>query len=168
MELLIIIILAIAGFTFYQKLQQGGSNKQKNSSFKYEPDSEVWPFEQADLLTATEKKFFRTLKNALPSHQIFVQIPLSEMLRVQKGHDYKAWSNRINRMRVDFVVCDDECKIIAAIELDDKSHDNDKRRADDAKKDKALNSARIRIIRWRVENMPSVEAIQGTVLGGTT
>lgn len=87
------------------------------------------------------------------------------MMRVKNGYDRYNWNNRVNRMSVDFVVCDHGTHIIAAIELDDPSHDNEKRQADDAKKDKALGSANIKVIRYRVENMPNHSKIRLDVIG---
>lgn len=136
------------------------------AKYQYNPDAEKWPFLARSLLTDSEKIFHATLKDALPEYVIYVQVPLSQMLRVERGHDEHAWNNRINRMSVDFVVSDEFTRIIAAIELDDPSHDNPKRQADDAKKDKALQSAGIRVLRWRVECMPDRELVRATVLDG--
>jgi hypothetical protein len=49
--------------------------------------------------------------------------------------------NRINRMSYDFVICDKASTVIAAIELDDKSHESEHRIASDAKKSKATMDA---------------------------
>jgi very-short-patch-repair endonuclease len=131
---------------------------------KYEPDAQTWPFYAKDLLSPSEKSFHAILQEALPEFVIYVQVPLSQMLRVERGHNQHSWNNRINRMSVDFVVSDESTRIIAAIELDDPSHDNPKRQADDAKKDKALTSAGIRVLRWRVERMPDAATVRASVL----
>lgn len=54
-----------------------------------------------------------------------------------------------SRFHLDFVIWDNERKIIAAIELDDSTHDTIKAQARDAKKDAWLNQARIKLIRIR-------------------
>ncbi len=102
--------------------------------YSYDPNQEVWPFEKRSLLTETEQRFYKILKEAIPEYPIYIQVPLSQMMRVKNGYDRHNWNNRVNRMSVDFVVCDHQTHIIAAIELDDPSHDNEKRQADDAKK----------------------------------
>lgn len=66
-------------------------------------------------------------------------------------------------MSLDFVVCRKDSSVVAAIELDDKSHEAESRQKADAKKDKALASAEIPIIRWKVEKMPDEETIQETL-----
>lgn len=127
--------------------------------FRYDPDGE-WPFQKRKLITATEAVLFERLRQALPDHYIFAQVQLSQLVAIKKGHSFKMWFSRISQMSVDFVIADEFLNTIAAVELDDKSHysDEDRHKAD-AKKDKVLTAAGIRVVRWRCEIMPSVEQI---------
>lgn len=120
----------------------------------------VWPYKRKNLMTFTEQRFFALLHEALPEHQIFVQVALNQMIKVDGSYNWAKWYNRIAQMSVDFVIADNKGYVIAAIELDDKTHDNDKSRAKDAKKDKALNSAGIEVLRYRCEAMPSINTVQ--------
>ncbi|MDD4929829.1 MAG: DUF2726 domain-containing protein [Gallionella sp.] len=61
---------------------------------------------------------------------------------------------------LDFVVCNKDFSIVAVIELDDATHQRQDRQAADAKKDKALASAGVRIIRWQVMSIPDLASIQ--------
>ncbi len=103
---------------------------------------------------------FERLRQALPDHYIFTQVQLSQLVAIKKGHSFKMWFSRISQMSVDFVIADEFLNTVAAVELDDKSHysDEDRHKAD-AKKDKVLTAAGIRVVRWRCEIMPSVEQI---------
>lgn len=47
-------------------------------------------------------------------------------------------------------------------ELDDQSHQKAERQAADTKKDKALSSAGIRVIRWQARVLPEIGAIKAT------
>lgn len=67
-------------------------------------------------------------------------------------------------MSLDFIICHKDSSIIAAIELDDKTHDKESRKEADAKKDKALESANIRIIRWNVKAMPDPAEIKKSII----
>lgn len=130
--------------------------------FRYDPEGE-WPFQKRKLITETEQMLFGRLREALPDYHIFSQVQLSQLVSIKKGHSFKLWFARISRMSVDFVITDKELNTIAAIELDDKSHYMDEdRHQTDAKKDKVLTAAGIRVIRWRCEIMPSVEQIKLT------
>lgn len=123
-------------------------------------DSREWPFYQRKPLSAPEQVLYFRLVKALPDHIILGQVQLSRLLGVKKGNNTQSWLNRINRMSADFVVCNKDSSIVAVIELDDASHNAEKRQQADAKKDKALAAAGIKIHRWQVKNIPNGEAIQ--------
>lgn len=124
---------------------------------------EAWPFYAKQLMSKPEQVLYHRLVSALPEHIILAQVQLSRVLDVKKGYNFGQWHNRINRMSLDFVVCRKDSSVVAAIELDDKSHEAESRQKADAKKDKALASAEIPIIRWKVEKMPDEETIQETL-----
>jgi hypothetical protein len=132
------------------------------ASAKQDIDSmAVWPYVPRELMTAPERELFVRLRQALPEYLIFSQVQLCRMIEVDPNEDKQAWFNRINRMSVDFVVCaPDGAKILAAIELDDSSHERADRLKADVKKDKALKSAGIRMIRWPVRGMPTSQQIR--------
>ncbi|GBG14974.1 uncharacterized protein NMK_2575 [Novimethylophilus kurashikiensis] len=121
---------------------------------------EVWPFYAKKPLSQPEQVLYFRLVQALPEHIVLAQVQLSRLLGVKKGNNYQAWFNRINRMSADFVVCKKDSSIVAVIELDDATHQKEDRQAADAKKDKALASADIRVIRWQAKAIPDVAAIQ--------
>jgi very-short-patch-repair endonuclease len=85
---------------------------------------------------------------------------VSRVLGVKKGFRFHEWNNRINRMSYDFVICDIAATVIAAIELDDKSHERDDRGETDAKKSKVATDAGLRLIRWHVRSLPDESAIR--------
>jgi hypothetical protein len=125
-------------------------------------NEENWPFYAKPLMSKPEQILYHRLVNALPEHIILAQVQLSRVLGVKKGYNFGEWNNRINRMSVDFIVCRKDASVIAAIELDDKSHEAESRQKADTKKDKALASAKVSIIRWKVEKMPNEETIKKT------
>ena len=54
--------------------------------------------------------------------------PHPTALGVKQGFNFNEWNNRINRMSLDFAVCHKDSTIIAAVELDDKSHEKASRK----------------------------------------
>lgn len=112
-------------------------------------EPERFPFEQTRPLSEREQVLYWRLRKVLPDQMVLAQVAVSRILRVEKGHDFRAWLNRISRMSVDFIVCLPDGTIVAAIELDDASHDIDERLLADAKKSKALESAGIKLLRFR-------------------
>ncbi len=127
-------------------------------------DDEVWPFYAKKPLSQPEQILYFRLIQALPEHIILAQVQLSRMLGVKKGNNYQAWSNRINRMSVDFVVCNKDSSVVAVIELDDSTHQRKDRQAADAKKDKALQSAEIKIVRWQAKAIPDIPSIRASFM----
>ena len=131
------------------------------SFIKNKRSKELWPYYAKKPITKTELILYYRLVNALPDKIILAQVQLSRVRGVKKGYKFGEWHNRINRMSLDFVICrKEDAGIIAVIELDDKSHEKEERIRADEKKDKALKSANIRIIRWKVQDMPDERTIK--------
>jgi hypothetical protein len=119
-----------------------------------------WPFYLKRLLTQPEQVLYHRLVKSLPNHVVLAQVQMSRVLGVKKGFRFHEWNNRINRMSYDFVICDKSATVIAAIELDDKSHESERRIESDAKKSKATTDAGLRLIRWHVKSLPDELTIQ--------
>ncbi len=125
------------------------------------PDLEhPWPFYAKKPLSDPEQVLYHRLVKAMPECMVLAQVQLSRILDVKKGFNFSEWHNRINRMSVDFLVCLKDSSIVAAIELDDGSHKSWSRREADAKKQKALESAGISLIRWQTVSLPDEAAIR--------
>ena len=145
----LIVIIAILVGIFKSK-----SKAPENES------KEAWPFFPKPSMSRPEQVLYFRLVKALPEQIVLVQVQLSRILGVKKGHSFKYWYNRINRMSADFVVCNKDSCVIAVVELDDSSHEREDRKIADAKKDKALRSAGIPIIRWQAGALPDEETIK--------
>ncbi|GAB7564722.1 hypothetical protein LG202_27620 [Methylobacillus methanolivorans] len=127
--------------------------------------AEKLPYEQCKPLTATEAVFYYRLVKALPECIILPQVQLSRFIKIKNAPWYKkagqsyALQNRIAQQSVDYLVCLKDFTIVAAVELDDKSHGNPKVKQLDNKKEESLRAAGIELIRWHAESMPTVEII---------
>lgn len=119
-----------------------------------------WPFYAKKPLTQPEQVFYHRLVSAMPECIVLAQVQLSRVLGVKKGFNFNEWNNRINRMSVDFVVCLKDSTIVAAVELDDKTHEKASRVEADAKKEKALSAAGVALVRWQVSALPDESAIR--------
>jgi len=125
----------------------------------------AWPFYVRKPLSAPEQVLYFRLCKALPENIVLAQVGLSRFLGVKKGNNFQAWMNRINRMSADFVVCAKDSSVLAVVELDDSTHERAHRKQADAKKDKAIAAAGIRIVRWNVKTIPDDSAIRLTFAG---
>ncbi len=123
----------------------------------------IWPFAPMPIMTDTEVIFFNKLNNALPEYHIFVQVQLSRIIEANSSEtsERSFWFNRICRQSVDYVIVDvDAQTTLLAIELDDWTHSSKARQKADDKKDKALASAGIAIVRFHAERMPSADMLR--------
>ena len=123
-------------------------------------DSRRWPFVQQRPLTRPEQVLYFRLVDALPDHVVLAQVQLSRFLRVRKGRSHPEWLNRVDRKSVDYLVCTRAFEILAAIELDDATHEGPYRALADANKNRALEAADVPLIRWHVSALPDVVAIR--------
>ena len=127
----------------------------------------VWPFEPMPIMTPTEVIFFNRLQQAVPELIIFGQVQLSRIIMPNDDDDTDQgfWFNRICRMSVDYVLVDqDKQTVLLAIELDDWTHNTRRRQQQDEKKDKALLSAGISILRINGEAMPDAAHLRRKIL----
>ena len=123
-------------------------------------DDEPWPFYAKKPLTQPEQVLYHRLVAALPDYIVLAQVQLSRVMGVKKGFSVRGWLNRINRMSFDFVVCLKDSTVVAAIELDDRSHVTPERIDADIKKSRAADSAGIRLVRWNVKGLPDDKDIR--------
>jgi very-short-patch-repair endonuclease len=129
------------------------------------PDNDKkWPYYPKFVLTQPEQVLYHRLTSALPDYLVLSQVQVSRVLGVKKGVHFGTWNNRINRLSYDFVICNKDSSVVAAIELDDSSHSSQQRIRTDAKKDKATADAGIRLIRWHISNLPDEQTIQNAIL----
>ena len=119
-----------------------------------------WPYYAKRPLSQPEQVLYHRLVSYLPEHIVLAQVQVSRVLGVKKGFNFHEWNNRISRLSYDFVVCSKDSTVLAAIELDDKSHESTSRAETDRKKERATSAAGVRLIRWHVKALPDQAAIQ--------
>jgi hypothetical protein len=71
--------------------------------------------------------------------------------------------NRFNQLSLDFLILNPDTSIVAAVELDDATHTREASRQADARKDHALKSAGVPLIRWNAKSLPDRVAILSAI-----
>lgn len=114
------------------------------------------------LMTDNELEFFGRLVAALPEHYIFPQVAMSALLDASSSDKKVAHSDRLRiaQQRIDYVVCDKRCEVVAVVELDDRTHS----RAKDKVRDGRLEQAAIKTVRFQSRQKPTADAIRAAVL----
>src|SRR5690606_28635252 len=158
------IILAGAAFVLALVILLGAFvivklQSNKGAASKSSPP-EVWPVYARRLMSPSEQVLYQRLVEALPSKIVLAQVQLSRIVEVKNVPKRIVWLNKILPLSVDFVICNPDTSVFAAIELDDPTHNRNRRQEADARKNKALASAGVRLIRWHVRDIPSIESIR--------
>jgi hypothetical protein len=127
------------------------------------PDAR-WPVAARNLLTDRENSLYQRLLSLYPDHELFVQVALSQMIDVDPNHpESQSIRARYKQLVADFVLCRSDLSVVAVIELDDRSHERADRKDADARKNKALADAGIRLVRIPAGALPSEDTLRGLV-----
>lgn len=113
----------------------------------------VGPYEAVpEFLSPAERSFFGVLQQAVASdYQVFAKVRLADIVRPVRNPNRSGWQsafNRISGKHVDFVLCDPaRLRVVAVVELDDRTHQRFERGVRDSLVDSALAGARIPVLR---------------------
>ena len=149
MYLIIIIILVIV-ISIIEYIINNSKNTINNYNEKYKKNEY--------LLTKNELKFYRILKqitNKL-NYSIFCQVSLYQIVKNKSFKDF----NKIKSKSIDFVITQENCKILLCIELDDKTHQKQKRIERDNFLDTLFKDLEIKLLRIPVQNYYNIEEIE--------
>lgn len=148
MNMLFLIIVVIVLLVIITKI----TASKKNRTPPY--------FRKKTLLNEKEQVLFHRLVEAMPNCYVMAQVRLADIVGVKKGNGWQTWFNKINRKSVDFVICDKSFAVLACIELDGKTHEQEDRQKADESKDEALQAAGIPIVRIMTSKLASTDEIK--------
>lgn len=154
--ILFIILIVVVGAT---QTKEKNNSAEKQSLKPIQPNS----YKATNFMSDNEFEFFNRLTQAFPEHYVFPQVAMSGLVS-PKPTDFKqqnAIKNTYNRSRVDFVLYKDK-KVVAIIELDDKTHKGKEDK--DEKRDSILAQAGYKTYRFMSNNKPSVEDLRKKIL----
>lgn len=107
------------------------------------------PYEKKKLLTFTEYSFYKILKSKCDAANLLIcpKVRLEDIANVTSKENIQKWRGYIKSRHVDFLICDENLKIMAAIELDDYSHNNQKAQKTDEFKNNLFSKIGIPLLR---------------------
>ncbi len=149
----IIILILVIIITFFEKImnQQQEKNVQTNNYKEKYVKSEY-------LLTKNELKFYRILKQITDKlgYSLFCQVSLYQIVENKNYKDF----NKIKSKSIDFVITQENCKILLCIELDDNSHKKTQR----IKRDNFINDLfkdlEIKLLRIPTQSFYNMEELE--------
>ena len=121
-----------------------------NSSAKYS----YMPYEKCNLLTDTEQLFCSILISEAQKRNLHVcpKVRLEDIICVTDTENRNKYRGYIKSRHVDFVLIDEHYETVAAIELDDPSHNTEKAAEIDEFKNELFDIVEIPLIRIDVED----------------
>jgi hypothetical protein len=152
LHLIMISIILIATALLVVVLKQTKASPQQTNKYSYSAKP---------LLTNNETEMFQKLERTFPEYKILCQVAVNSLI---EGRDF-ASNGTIKQMSVDFVLIDVNLNVIAAIEIDDKSHERADRTKADATKNEAFRQSRIKLIRWKAVPHPNETQMMRDVKG---
>jgi hypothetical protein len=121
------------------------------------------PFEVSarPVLHKDARTLYTRLHKALPQYVILSRVRLSDFLepKAEGKRGLAAAQLELDRQTVDFLVCTEELRVVAAVELDDVLQI----RPPEACCGKLLRRASIPVLRWNTINLPTQRDIQEAV-----
>ncbi len=141
----IVVILIIANAIIDRKQASVGGKEDKATKSPYH-------YKRRDfLMSRAEHEFFDVLAEAVKAqYYVFPQVHLATILDHKVvGQNWKGAFRHIDEKSVDFVLCDKAyIKPLLAIELDDRTHENDNRKERDGVVESILKEAGLPLLRF--------------------
>lgn len=141
--LLLVVFAVLALVVQVLKLKGFGSQEHKYKKLN-------------DLFSPAEKLFFDALEQAVGSKlRVFGKVRVADVLEPRVSRRSKSWItafNKIGAKHFDYVLCHPKTlKVIAVVELDDKSHAKAARVSRDKFLEAACLSAELKLIRFKAK-----------------
>ena len=89
-----------------------------------EPITTIYPYRKTDLLTKTEYGFYKVLKEECDKRNFLIcpKVRMEDFLDVTCKDEQLKYRGYIKSRHIDFIICNQDLKILCGIELDDPSH----------------------------------------------
>lgn len=149
MELIIIILILIIAYFIYKNFLINKSNEPIKKEFKTSQEPNYMPYAKGNLLTTTEQAFFVILTREALKRRLLVcpKVRLEDIIYVTDKVNRNKYRGFIKSRHIDFVLVNSKCETVAAIELDDISHNTKKAAKADQFKNELFYTVHIPLIR---------------------
>lgn len=153
--ILIVILICLIPLAYYYDTKIK-SKKAVTSDYKTISTNETnLPYTKKYLLTKTEYNFYKILRSICDNYKIQIcpKVRLEDLAEVTTKSSYKdtmKYRGYIKSRHIDFILCDNYLNILAAIELDDYSHNTYKSNKIDNFKNNFFRTINIRLERIKV------------------
>ena len=152
----LVVLPALVFLYFWSRWER----TRKSDDLEYMDTVGGWKPRVTRLMKPAEKQAFDTLRRALPDSLVLSQVPLSRFLKVGTANSYSEWLRRVGTQCADLLVCDNQSKVLAAIEVrDPKAYLSPRAVQRNERKAKSLKAAGIALHLWELDALPSEEQV---------
>lgn len=125
--------------------------------------------QQPALFSKAELSFLKVLDSAVQEHyRVFAKVRIADVLTPTKGMGRKEWLRafaKISSKHFDYVLCDKKTfEIVAAVELDDRSHNTGRAIKRDSVVNAACAVAELPLVRFKTARSYKVFAVRERIL----
>ena len=157
----LLILLAIIYFFFKRanRISNSMNAVKQNTTFN---NNENKNFSKKEyLLTQNELKFYKLLKQITDKMEltIFSQVVMYEIVNCSNYSEF----NKIRSKSIDFVITDSSSKIQLCIELDDTTHNQQKRIERDKTISEIFEKAGVNFLRISVQNFYNLQELENRI-----
>jgi hypothetical protein len=117
-----------------------------------------WPLMQRAIFSTEERVLYRQLRSALPHHTILAKLPLVRFCQPIERNDLRYWFHLLGPIHVSFVVCAENGRALAAIDIE-KPHRRGSERTQKIKQS-VLDACRIRYVKCSSDQLPTAAELQ--------
>lgn len=154
----IIIIIAIKWIADLIKKEESKKNKNENNNNENNNNTKIeneFKYKSKMLLTRAEYKFFMSIRPICEDKKIIIcpKVRLEDFIETTAtGAEYNRYRNMIKSRHVDFLLTDYDLNIVAAIELDDYTHNYAGAKITDDFKNKVYEKVKIPLFRININD----------------
>ena len=126
------------------------------------PGSEALPTEWAlsprPVFSSDEKRLYRQLREALPQHVVLAKLPLVRFCQPLDPRRVRYWYDLMAGSHVAFAICSASGRVLAVVDIETERSSS--RRTQIIKRS-VLEACRVRYLRCKPDDLPSVAELQG-------
>jgi len=161
----VIVIIAFVVWDLLKKAAKKGSAAAGDQLYQ----------KQKTLVSAAERSFLGVLDTAVGGdYRVFAKVRVADVISPRRGlsaSKRQTAFNRIQSKHLDFVLCDrDTLSVICAVELNDKSHRQSRRRRRDEFLSQALESVGLPLVAFAARRQYAIQEVRAQIdeaLGNT-
>jgi len=117
-----------------------------------------WALSPRPVFSSDEKRLYRQLRDALPQHVVLAKLPLVRFCQPLDPRRVRYWYDLLAGSHVAFAVCSASGRVLAAVDIESERSSS---RRTQIIKQSVLEACRVRYLRCRPDELPSVAELQG-------